>query len=417
MSKHVLVIGGLREGHDRLKELGHRLSYLARFSYLTSRDHSTNGNNFELYHRVTGVPSLALPEEWVEHATAIHRIDPVDALACFSEATEMETVSISEALSLPFQPRDVVARTHNKHSMRTTLRAKGVDPTESRVVRTAEEIETFAATHGYPVILKPVDARGSSGVSKIRSAADIQEAIEWFEQGAAQAKMVVDQDFMLVEEELIGEEYSVEAFSEDGNHRVLCTTKKFKDEEHFVEVGHCLPAEMEPDVILSVNQKVSETLTALDLRYGPSHTEVIITREGPRVVETHARLGGDNIPLLIETVTGVDLVELWARQIMGEKVMHLLPSSFPDNSHAAIWYVSPRAVGTMERVEGIQEARQASGAAKVEVEQGPGSELAGTENSFSRAAYAVAQGSSSEEAVARARKAAEKLRFLVCCKG
>ena len=51
-----------------------------------------------------------------------------------------------------------------------------------------------------------------------------------------------------------------------------------------------------------------------------SHTEVIVTAEGPRIVGTHVRLGGDSIPELIQLVSGVDLEELWIRQTLGESV-------------------------------------------------------------------------------------------------
>jgi biotin carboxylase len=52
---------------------------------------------------------------------------------------------------------------------------------------------------------------------------------------------------------------------------------------------------------------VTALLDAAGHRFGPAHTEIILTAEGPRVVESQARLGGDRIPLLVELATGFDL--------------------------------------------------------------------------------------------------------------
>lgn len=406
-NSHMLLVsdGAFPDVHEKLEKLNNSGQ---RITLLISMGKITNLKNLGFYERVIGLPTSASVEEWVEQATLVHRLDPVDAIGGFNELTEEQAAAIAEALGLPFHPVELVARTHNKDKMRELLNAAGIDPTASRRVETTAEIESFAQAHGYPIILKPVDGRGSAGVSLVRRVEDIETAITWFRESARPSAL-------FVEEYLAGEEFSVEAMSENGKHQMICITQKYKETDHFVELGHCIPAVVNPATELDIYRLVDRALSALGVSNGPSHTEVIVTQDGPRIVETHTRLGGDRIPELIESISGVDLLDLWIRQALGEQVMHHLPESL-SNTFAAIWYVSPQAVGTIERIEGEEQAKTMPGVVRVAVRKGTGSEVKGVHDSFSRAAYAIATGRSPNEAVDRAQQAAGQLRFLVSCK-
>jgi biotin carboxylase len=405
-NSHMLLVsdGAFPDVHEKINNSGQRITLLIPMGTITSLE------NLGLHERVIGLPTSASVEEWVEQATLVHRLDPVDAIGGFNELTEEQAAAIAEALGLPFHPVELVARTHHKDKMRELLREAGIDPTASRRVETAAEIESFAEAHGYPIILKPVDGRGSAGVSLVRRVEDIEPAITWFRESARPSAL-------FVEEYLAGEEFSVEAMSENGKHRMICITQKYKETVHFVELGHCIPAVVNPATESDIYRVVDRALSALGVSNGPSHTEVIVAQDGPRIVETHTRLGGDRIPELIESISGIDLLDLWIRQALGEKVMHHLPESLSKNTFAAIWYASPQAVGTIERIKGEEQARTIPGVVRVAVRKGTGSEVKGVHDSFSRAAYAIATGRSPNEAVERAQQAAGQLRFLVSCKG
>src|SRR5262249_15389816 len=55
---------------------------------------------------------------------------------------------------------------------------------------------------------------------------------------------------------------------------------------------------------------VRDVLTALGIRYGPAHTEVMLTAAGPCLIETGARLNGADAPELCRDCTGQDQVAL-----------------------------------------------------------------------------------------------------------
>jgi biotin carboxylase len=53
-----------------------------------------------------------------------------------------------------------------------------------------------------------------------------------------------------------------------------------------------------------------KTINAIGITNGPSHTEIIVTSEGPKVVEIGARMGGDYITShLVPLSTGIDMLE------------------------------------------------------------------------------------------------------------
>src|SRR5207244_3567805 len=76
---------------------------------------------------------------------------------------------------------------------------------------------------------------------------------------------------------------------------------------NFVELGHTHPSSLAPATLERIEALTLQVLDAVGHRYGPSHTEIIVTADGPKLVETHTRTGGDRIFEIVELVHGVDM--------------------------------------------------------------------------------------------------------------
>jgi hypothetical protein len=111
-----------------------------------------------------------------------------------------------------------------------------------------------------------------------------------------------------------GPQYSVEAFSQAAEHAVVAITRKYSDRESMVELGHVLPAPLNDDTQATIRDYVVRMLDALGVEFGPTNTEIVLAADGPRIIETHLRVGGDDIFDLVKDATGVDLVDLQVRQ-------------------------------------------------------------------------------------------------------
>lgn len=106
---------------------------------------------------------------------------------------------------------------------------------------------------------------------------------------------------------------------EAGKHYIYGITEKHKD-EHFVEMGHVVPAPLSALVAGRIKAYTKAVLTQLGVTDGPMHTEVIVTPTGVELVETQARVGGDMINELHSEALGVDLLgEIMEGMVTGRK--------------------------------------------------------------------------------------------------
>jgi len=117
---------------------------------------------------------------------------------------------------------------------------------------------------------------------------------------------------------MIGPEYSVESVSRAGKHHTYAITQKFTSAPpYFVETGHLVPAALTPEVRESIEAEVHAALTKFEMVTGSSHAEVILTADGPTIVEIAGRLGGDLIPRLVWESLGVNLYDEELNAILG----------------------------------------------------------------------------------------------------
>lgn len=400
--RHVLIIGGTRIAHRYLRDIeGVNTSLMIEAGRVKTRDGEDNK-------RVIGVASEDAAE-WLGLARAVHASDPISAVAAYHERGQDKAAKIASELGLRFHNADTVEAVRNKLLMRERLRHTKVDNTPSALAADAGQITEIASRFGYPVVVKPVDSWASTGVSILKFP---EEAAVAF--ARAQASGSVRE--VLVEPFLEGKEVSVEAFSQNGDHEVVCVTDKFKDPVTLVERGHVVPSDLPEADIRQISGYVDGLLSALGFRDGVSHTEVILTGNGPRVVETHTRAAGDYIPEAVADALNVDLFEFQARQTVGERVLEDLRSKLEQagaRKVAAVWFGTPATVGEIEHVSGVEDSKQVKGVTDVQLLKKVGDTLGPVNNSFDRAVYVRTVGETRESALSSATEALREIEFRV----
>ncbi|MGC5402049.1 ATP-grasp domain-containing protein [Streptomyces sp. DT20] len=407
--QHLLIVSGGRDLPDRARGAwpGLRTTVICRpevVPRLRSR---------EKIQRLIVLREDAPVEEWVAAARFVHAVDPVDRLTNFTEKDTEKTAAIGLDLGLDWHSAETVRAVADKYAMRRVLAEAGVGQVVAETVHDVEGVLKVAERTGYPLICKPVRGVASKGVTRIDGPADIPRALEWGAEGAGD----LDAPDLLVEQFLSGDEYSVECVSEDGEHLAVGVTRKISEHDHFVEVGHVVPAPLPDADDQRIRTTVTDMLTALGVRRGVTHTEVIVAADAVHIVETHLRPAGDEIPELWARVSGVDLIDVVARQAVGLKVLDglraTLAAPHDGPGAAAIWYACPDAVGEIVEVAGEEEARALEGVVDVEVLREPGKRLKGVTGSFARGAHVCAVGTSQDEALRRAQEGVRKLSFTV----
>ncbi|MBB5803135.1 biotin carboxylase [Saccharothrix ecbatanensis] len=234
-----------------------------------------------------------------------------------TEGGLLATARLNAELGLPGNRPKAVEALLNKGRMRAVMAEACLPEVRHRLVRDPGELIAFMAETAGPLILKPPSDTGSRNVFRICEVAD-----------AVAAFATVGPVPMLAEELLVGREISVEAFSADGVHRVIAfTDKSFLAEDSFIEIGHTMPAVLGAAERTAVARAVADLLTAVEVDHGPTHTEVVLTAAGPRVIESHTRVGGAGIAELVRLAHGVDLARLTVGVPLG---LARPPAAFPD---------------------------------------------------------------------------------------
>lgn len=332
---------------------------------------------------------------------AIHLQTPFSAVLSLTEQGLMPAARIAEELGIPGLSPDVVGRTRDKFAMRSWLRDKEFSTVACAVVRDVVDIQKFAAEHGYPVIVKPRHGQGSAHVSRFRLADEV-------------TTLPAINDDYIVEPFLSGPEYSVEAFSFDGEHHVIAITAKITHDEDplnpFVEVGHVVPAPVEPEVAAEITAYVSAFLEVMAIADGCSHTELRQTLSGPEVIETHTRVGGDSIPTLVRQATGRDLLDLAVRWSLNR--VRLDEATPVASRAAAIRFFTPPP-GRVTAISGLERWRGLPGVLKVHLPLAVGDRIGTVEDSGTRVGHVVASAPTAAQALELCREVVAGVRIEV----
>jgi len=398
----ILVTGTNRPCHERLRRDGHDLVlFLPRGSAKPA--------DLGAYEQLVLLDDEADAGTWVDIAEACHKGQPFDAVTAYHEQAYPLAVAIADRLGITsLIDLALLDRLRDKAVMRDVLAGHGVPSCRYARARGEAEVRVAVERIGVPCIVKPRDGEGSHGVTKIDTPADIGPALARIGRPALERGV-------LVEEFLAGEEVSVEAISGAHRHHILAVTKKYKDDQTFIEQGHLVPAPLDDAVRADIERYVDGALTALGVHDCPSHTEVMLTQQGPRIIETHSRVGGDRIVELVHLATGADLYDLVARQSIGQDIAPLLAAYGDGDRHrsAAVWYAAPSGPPThrLYQVGGVEQARALPGVDRVEILRAEGSRAGEVRESADRSALAIAVADAPGEALARAREAVRMLRF------
>lgn len=196
-----------------------------------------------------------------------------------------------------------------------------------------ECIESFEKIKRLPLILKPSDSSGSRGVIKVNSKDKLKESFEYAKNSSRDGKVII-------EEFMDGPEVSVECFGINGDIHILQVTDKITTgAPHFVELGHIQPSSLKKEEIDKIKELAIKACLSLGIINGPAHAEIIVTNDGPKMVEIGARMGGDCITSdLVPLSTGIDMVKATIDYSLGNKI--IINKLW--NKYSAIKFIVPK---------------------------------------------------------------------------
>ena len=329
-----------------------------------------------------------------------HRIDGV--IAMVAERGVETAAAIVAELGLPGISPDAARCATDKFVMRQRLAAAGIPGPAFRQAETLAEALEAATDIGFPVVMKPVDNAGSRGVRRIESAAALPAAFELAVEQSLKRRVIVEQ-FM------DGIEATAEALTIDGKTTVLAMSDKVHVPFPMcVSIALNYPAQFPLEAQDEIRRLVQRAAQALGIHQGPTHTELMVTADGVKVVEVAARGGGFRIfQDVVRLVSGVNLVQETLHGALGRPV-----HATPTQSQAVILrFFHPQRYGTLLAVRGVEEAKAVTGITHLIIEVEPGQPIVPITRDGDRPGYLIATGATRAEALQRAHQAEQLVRF------
>jgi biotin carboxylase len=396
----ILAVGTNRPCHQRLVAAGHDVTLAIEPTKVLSADGEAYAGVLHL--DPGSVATGTLDDDLLRVITSMG----LDAVAAYHDAYYEMAASMAAALALPCAVRLPVSRVvRDKALTRARTQHLACGRVRHVVLEPTTDPVPAASWVGYPCVVKPLDGEASMGVSVVGDPAGLVAATR-------RARGADGAGRCLVEERVPGPEFSVESFSIAGRHHVLAVTEKFTIPTSPVEQGHLVPARLDPGTVMVLEKATCDVLDAVGLTEGPSHTELILGPDGPRLVESHDRMGGDRLGVLVELATGVDYTDVVARH--GASIPVPTEAVTPNRAqHAAVWFsdAAPAAPAVVRDVTGVAAAESVPGVVRVEVLKRVGSAVAPIAGSFDRPALAIAAGSDPDGTLDAARAAVAQLVF------
>ncbi|MCR5781234.1 MAG: ATP-grasp domain-containing protein [Clostridia bacterium] len=312
---------------------------------------------------------------------------------------------VANALNLPGHTMEAALNATDKVRMLEAFEKGGVAHPAYQVVKKAD-IDTFEMTLPYPVISKPVDSAGGRGVSIIRNDGELRDAVRFSSDTGLSGDI-------LIEEYMRGSEVSVEVLIVDGRPYVLQITDKITSgEPNFFEIGHSQPSVLPADTKDKIKELASKAVLAVGLDNTPAHVEIMVTGQGPKMIEMGARLGADCITtyLINTSVSGINMAQAAIELALGEK---------PDVSHyhdsgicAGIRFI-PAKAGTLKEIRGLDEAEKMSDVVIISITGKIGRHYSDATDNSARFGHVVCSGKTTKEALEQCSRVIDKLQFVV----
>ncbi len=260
----------------------------------------------------------------------------------------------------------------------------------------------------FPVVIKPDEGIGQTGVnkanSKIEAFSSIQEAFEASQNGK-----------VLLQEFIEGSEIGVNGIVINGNFKLLTTSYRNSSRERGGAFGVAMekvyPATTDKNKLSKIQEIMNKACEVMEINNAPIYAQIIDNQErGPCIIEVMPRLGGGEDPRLVHAATGFNLSKATALLSMGKEIdMESLTDKDPQQS--VVLRFLKISSGTIQSINGLLEAANLPGIEKVEFFFPEGYKVGELKTSRERAGYILASGNTPEEALKSAERAEKTIKI------
>ena len=285
-----------------------------------------------------------------EAVLRVAREKQIDGIMSFGVDPGVVSASyVQNQMGLPsFGPFESVEILQNKDKFRAFLTEHGFNVPKAKGYTNAADAMADAAIWDYPIIVKPTDAAGSKGVTRVDEPSQLKAAVEYAFDKSLSGHIIIE-DFI----EKQGCSSDTDSFSEDGKLKFVSFCAQRFDlnaTNPYTPAAYSWPSTFTKEQEAYLTNEIQRLITLLGMKTNVYNIETRVGTNGePYIMELTPRGGGNRLCEMLRYATGVDMITAMTRYIVGDSVPAI--EQKPYNGHWAEIILHADESGTFERLE------------------------------------------------------------------
>lgn len=262
----------------------------------------------------------------------------------------VSTSYVQNKMGLPsFGPFESVEILQNKDRFRAFLQKHGFNVPQAKGFDSIEVAMSDIDSFPWPVIVKPTDAAGSKGVTRVDNAENLKPALEYAMNHSISGHIIVeefiekqgcssDTDSMSVDGKLVFTSFCAQRFDVDATNP-------------YTPAAYSWPSTFTQEQEEYLSSEIQRLITLLGLKTVVYNIETRIGANGkPYIMELTPRGGGNRLCEMLRYATGVDLITAITRAMVGDPMLQPIVQK-PYNGHWAEIILHADKSGIFDRLE------------------------------------------------------------------
>lgn len=246
-------------------------------------------------------------------------IDGIMSFAC--DPGVIAASYVQNKMGLPsFGPFESVEILQHKDRFRAFLEEHGFNVPKSKGYSKEEDALEDASLWEYPIIVKPTDAAGSKGVTRVNDSEHLKEAVEYAFDKSLSGHIIIE-DFI----EKQGCSSDTDSMSVDGKLVFVSFCAQRFDAEAtnpYTPAAYSWPSTFTKEQEDYLSSEIQRLISLLNLKTVVYNIEVRVATDGkPYIMELTPRGGGNRLCEMLRYATGVDMITAITRAMVGDPIM------------------------------------------------------------------------------------------------
>ncbi len=324
VQKKIMLLGGLRYLKPVI-DAAHKQGY-----YVITADYLPNNIAHQWSDEYCNV-SIIDKEAVLKEALRL-QIDGIMSFAC--DPGVVAASYVQNKMGLPsFGPFESVEILQNKDKFRAFLAKNGFNVPQAKGFDSVEAAMEEIYWYPWPVIVKPTDAAGSKGVTRVDRAEDLRPALEYAMEHSISGHIIVEE---FIDKQ--GCSSDTDSFSEDGKLKFVSFCAQRFDAEAtnpYTPAAYSWPSTFTKEQEGYLTSEIQRLITLLNLKTCVYNIEVRVAPNGkPYIMELTPRGGGNRLCEMLRYATGVDMITAITRAMVGDPILEPIEQK-PYNGHWA----------------------------------------------------------------------------------